>query len=122
MATTYEGMDTSEGPDNGENACVYAINKVLRASGIQPPWGDDLYVPTVKANLDANAKQISGPVPGAIVIMQDNGTPPYPHIGIVRNDGMIISNSSSAAKFNWVMSPADYEQHYGKPNLYYRLN
>jgi hypothetical protein len=95
---------------------------VLRASGIQPPWGDDLYVPTVKANLDANAKQISGPVPGAIVIMQDNGTPPYPHIGIVRNDGMIISNSSSAAKFNWVMSPADYEQHYGKPNLYYRLN
>ena len=122
MAATYEGMDTSEGPDAGENACVYAINKVLRASGIKPPWGDDLYVPTVKANLDANAKQISGPVPGAIVIMQDNGTPPYPHIGIVRNDGMIISNSSSAAKFNWVMSPQEYEQHYGKPNLYYRLN
>lgn len=122
MAATYEGMDTSEGPAAGERACVYAINKVLRASGIQPPWGDDLYVPTVKANLDANAKQISGPVPGAIVIMQDNGTPPYPHIGIVRNDGMIISNSSSAAKFNWVMSPADYEKHYGKPNLYYRLN
>ena len=122
MAATYEGMDTSEGPDAGENACVYAINKVLRASGIQPPWGDDLYVPTVKANLDANAKQISGPVPGAIVIMQDNGTPPYPHIGIVRNDGMIISNSSSAAKFNWVMSPQEYERHYGKPNLYYRLN
>lgn len=122
MAKTFEGMDTSEGPDAGENACVYAINKVLRASGIQPPWGDDLYVPTVKANLDANAKQISGPVPGAIVIMQDNGNPPYPHIGIVRNDGMIISNSSSAAKFNWVMSPAEYEQHYGKPNLYYRLN
>ena len=122
MAATYEGMDTSEGPDAGENACVYAINKVLRASGIKPPWGDDLYVPTVKANLDANAKQISGPVPGAIVIMQDNGTPPYPHIGIVRNDGMIISNSSSAAKFNWVMSPQEYAQHYGKPNLYYRLN
>ena len=122
MATTYEGMDTSEGPDAGENACVYAINKVLRASGIKPPWGDDLYVPTVKANLDANAKQISGPVPGAIVIMQDNGTPPYPHIGIVGNDGMIISNSSSARKFNWKMSPADYERHYGKPNLYYRLN
>lgn len=122
MAATYEGMDTSEGPDAGENACVYAINKVLRASGIQPPWGDDLYVPTVKANLDANAKQISGPVPGAIVIMQDNGTPPYPHIGIVGNDGMIISNSSSARKFNWKMSPADYERHYGKPNLYYRLN
>ena len=122
MAATYEGMDTSEGPDAGENACVYAINKVLRASGIKPPWGNDLYVPTVKANLDANAKQISGPVPGAIVIMQDNGTPPYPHIGIVRNDGMIISNSSSAAKFNWVMSPQEYEQHYGKPNLYYRLN
>jgi hypothetical protein len=122
MAATYEGMDTSAGPDAGENACVYAINKVLRASGIQPPWGDDLYVPTVKANLDANAKQISGPVPGAIVIMQDNGTPPYPHIGIVGNDGLIISNSSSERKFNWKMTPAEYEQYYGKPNLYYRLN
>jgi hypothetical protein len=122
IAATFEGMTTSEGPDKGENACVYAINKVLRASGIQPPWGDDLYVPTVKANLDASAKQISGPVPGAIVIMQDNGNPPYPHIGIVRNDGMIISNSSSARSFSWVMSPEEYEKHYGKPNLYYRLN
>ena len=95
VADSFVGMDTREGPDEGKNACVYALNKVLRASGIEPPWGDDLYVPTVKANLDQNGTQISGPQPGAIVIMQDDGSPPYPHIVIVGNDGFIISNGPS---------------------------
>lgn len=122
VADSFVGMDTREGPDEGENACVYALNKVLRASGIEPPWGNDLYVPTVKANLDQNGKQISGPQPGAIVIMQDDGSPPYPHIGIVGNDGLIISNSTSRRKFDWKGTPEEYEQYYGKPNLYYRLN
>lgn len=122
VAESFVGMDTREGPDEGKNACVYAINKVLRASGIEPPWGNDLYVPTVKANLDQNGKQISGPQPGAIVIMQDNGSPPYPHIGIVGNDGLIVSNSTSRRKFDWKGTPEEYEQYYGKPNLYYRLN
>ena len=122
VADSFVGMDTREGPDEGENACVYALNKVLRASGIEPPWGNDLYVPTVKANLDQNGKQISGPQPGAIVIMQDDGSPPYPHIGIVGNDGLIISNSISRRKFDWKGTPEEYEQYYGKPNLYYRLN
>ena len=65
---------------------------------------------------------MSDPQPGAIAIMQDNGNPPYPHIGLVQADGSIISNSSSRAKFDWVGSPEEYERKYGKPNLYYAMN
>ena len=120
-ATSYVGMDTSEGPDAGNNACVWAINKVFNRAGIDVPWGNSVYVPFVKNSLDQNATRLNGPEPGAIVIMQDNGNPPYPHIGLVQADGSIISNSSSRAKFDWVDSPEAYEQKYGRPNLYYKL-
>lgn len=115
------GMDTSAGPDNGNNACVWAVNKVLKAAGITPPWGNSLYVPTAKATLDQQGAQLSGPEPGAIVIFQDNGNPPYPHIGIVQADGSIISNSSGSASFNWVASEQAYTNYYGRKPLYYRV-
>jgi len=116
-------MDTSDGPDVGKNACVWALNKVMRAAGMNVPWGDSLYVPFVKGVLDKTAKRVPGPVPGAIAVMQDNHpTEPYPHIGIVGADGMIISNSSSRARFDWRGTPQEYEQKYGRPNLYYVLN
>ena len=122
-ASSYVGMDTSDGPDVGKNACVWALNKVMRAAGMNVPWGDSLYVPFVKAVLDKTANRVSGPVPGAIAVMQDNHpTEPYPHIGIVGADGMIISNSSSRARFDWRGTPQEYEQKYGRPNLYYVLN
>lgn len=115
----YLGMDTSAGPDNGVNACVYAVNKVMASAGMEIPWGNSVYVPEVKRILDGHARRVDGPVPGAIAIMQDTGKPPYPHIGIVQADGSIISNSSSRAKFDWVDTPQAYEQKYGRPNLYY---
>jgi hypothetical protein len=122
-ATSYVGMDTSDGPDAGRNACVWALNKVMRAAGMNVPWGDSLYVPFVKQVLDKTARRVAGPVPGAIAVMQDNHpTEPYPHIGIVGADGMIISNSTSRARFDWRGTPQEYEQKYGRPNLYYVLN
>lgn len=121
-ARTSTGMDTSAGPDAGNNACVWAVNAVLQQAGIQPPWGDSVYVPDVKNNLDQNGTRLSGPEPGAIVIMQDNGSPPYPHIGIVQEDGTIISNSSSRASFDWVATASEYEARYGRKNLYYSLS
>lgn len=116
------GMDTSTGPDAGNLACVWAVNKVLNSAGISTPWGDSNYVPAVKEELDRSGTRLSGPVPGAIAIMQDNGNPPYPHIGIVQEDGKIISNSSSRASFDWVGTPAEYEAKYGRKNLYYSLS
>jgi len=122
-ANSYVGMDTSDGPDAGRNACVWALNKVMRAAGMEVPWGNSLYVPFVKGVLDKTARRVSGPMPGAIAIMQDNHpTDPYPHIGIVGADGMIISNSTSRARFDWKGTPQEYEQKYGRPNLYYMLN
>jgi len=94
---------------------------VLARAGMPVPWGNSVYVPHVKSVLDKSSTRLSGPEPGAIVIMQDNGSPPYPHIGLVQADGSIISNSSSRAKFDWVDSPEAYERKYGRPNLYYKL-
>ena len=117
----YAGSSTSAGPDNGKNACVWAINKALKTEGISPPWGNTNYVPKVKEVLDERGTPLPGPQPGAIVIMQDTGSPPYPHIGIVQADGNIISNSSSRRRFDWVATPQEYERYYGRPNLYYSM-
>jgi hypothetical protein len=121
-ASRARGMNTRGGPDGGNNACVYAVNKVLRDAGVTPPWGSSNYVPAARAALAAGGGTLlSGPEPGAIVIMRDNGSPPYPHIGIVQNDGSIISNSSSRGTFSWVGSPASYTSYYGRTPEYWRL-
>jgi len=122
-ASSYAGMDTSDGPDEGRNACVWAVNKVMRAAGMNVPWGNSVYVPEVKQVLDRVGKRVAGPMPGAIAIMQDNHpTDPYPHMGIVGADGMIISNSTARSRFDWRGTPQEYEQKYGRTNLYYMLN
>jgi phage protein D len=121
-ASSARGMNTRGGPDGGNNACVYAVNKVLRNAGISPPWGNSNYVPAARSALaSGGGTLLSGPEPGAIVIMRDNGSPPYPHIGIVQNDGSIISNSSSRGSFSWVASPASYTSYYGRAPEYWRL-
>lgn len=121
-AAKARGMSTTGGPSGGNNACLYAVNKVLRSSGITPPWGNSNYVPEARAALArGGGTLLSGPEPGAIAIMRDNGSPPYPHIGIVQNDGSIISNSSSKGSFSWVASPGSYSSYYGQTPEYWRL-
>jgi phage protein D len=121
-AAKARGMNTKGGPSAGNNACVYAVNKVLRSSGITPPWGNSNYVPDARAALAGGAGTLlAGPEPGAIAIMRDNGSPQYPHIGIVQNDGSIISNSSSKGSFSWVASPGGYTNYYGRSPEYWRL-
>jgi phage protein D len=121
-AARARGMNTRGGPDGGNNACVYAVNKVLRSAGVTPPWGNSNYVPNARAVLAGGAGTLlSGPETGAIVIFRDNGNPPYPHIGIVQADGNIISNSSSRGAFSWVASPASYTAYYGRTPEYWRL-
>lgn len=121
-AAQARGMNTRGGPTADNNACVYAVNKVLRQQGITPPWGNSNYVPDARAALTrGGGTLLSGPEPGAIAIMRDNGNPPYPHIGIVQNDGSIISNSSSRGSFSWVASPSSYSSYYGRSPEYWRL-
>lgn len=118
-ATSSRGMNTSGGPGNGENACVYAVNRVLRKAGLSSPWGGSNYMPDVKAALDRSATLLSGPEPGAIAVMQDSGGPI--HIGIVQSNGSIISNSSSNRSFSWVGTPSSYASYYGRSPVFYRL-
>jgi phage protein D len=121
-AAKARGMNTRNGPDRGNNACLFAVNKVLRDAGVTPPWGNSNYVPDARAKLAAGAgTKLNGPEPGAIAIMRDNGSPPYPHIGIVQKDGNIISNSSSRGSFSWVAPPSSYDRYYGRTTEYWRL-
>ena len=122
-AEQARGMNTQGGPDGGNNACLFAVNKVLRNAGVRPPWGNSNYVPTARSTLAAGAGTLlSGPEPGAIAIMRDNGSPPYPHIGIVQSDGRtIISNSSSRGSFSWAAGEGSYTSYYGRTPEYWRL-
>jgi phage protein D len=122
-AERARGMNTRGGPDGGNNACLYAVNKVLRSAGITPPWGNSNYVPNARSVLAGGAGTLlSGPEPGAIAIMRDNGSPPYPHIGVVQTDGRtIISNSSSRGSFTWSAGEGSYTSAYGRTPEYWRL-
>lgn len=100
-ALSLEGMNTTAGPDGGANACLWSVNLVLKQAGIAPPWGDSVYVPDAHTEL-MNAKiPQTGQQQGAIAIFTDNGSPPYPHVGICVNKGQILSNSSSRGRFAW---------------------
>ena len=120
-ALALEGMDTTSGPDRGSNACLWSVNKVLKRAGIEPPWGDSVYVP------DAHTALIKAHIPevkqqqGAIAIFTDNGSPPYPHIGICVNKGQILSNSSSQGRFRWRDTPNGYRSYIGWGVIYYLL-
>ena len=91
------GMNTKTGPDGGNNACLYAVNKVLSQAGKRPPWGNSQWVPDARRALaDGKGVLLAKAEPGAIAIMRDRASKdPYPHIGVVGSDGLILSNSSS---------------------------
>jgi hypothetical protein len=112
-------FSTRGGPDGGANACVYAVNKVLRSSGIEPPWGISENVLTAenalkKAAIPIPASQVQ---PGDIAIFGDAD-----HIGIATAPGgtSIRSNSSSRAAFTWDTNTAGYDAYYtrGKTRFY----
>jgi muramidase (phage lysozyme) len=124
-AGKFYGTDSRSGPDDGNNACLYMVNKVIRSTGATPPWGNSQYVPDArKALAQGNGILLRGPEPGAIAIMRDNyGNPDqaYPHIGVVGSDGRIISNSSSRGKFDWSGTSEDYGRYYGREPEFWKL-
>jgi len=124
-AQSLKGMDTSRGPDGGNNACVWSVNQVYKKAGIRPPWGDALRVSNAEAamkrdgyfQVPENQRQ-----PGDIYIARDNhATEPQTHIGVVVPGGDILSNSSSKAKFAWQGPPSQYEAEYGRKGVFYRM-
>ena len=123
-AARLKGMSTKDGPDGGENGCVWAVNKVYKAAGITPPWGSSVYVPDAEKKMVGSGYQQVGygqRQPGDVMVMYDRQSPPQAHIGVVLPNGNILSNSSSKAKFAWEASPEEYNRYYGGQGKIYRM-
>jgi hypothetical protein len=119
-AKALYGMNTSAGPDGGNNACVWAINRVLERANVDSPWGASEYVPDAQRALDSKGVTCSQQ-PGAIAIFIDGGSPPYPHIGICLEAGIILSNSSSRAEFSWKDTVGGYRNIMGWSVIFYLI-
>ncbi len=107
------GESTAAGPDGGNLACAWEVNRVLRRAGIAPIDGDS--VPNMVSIMQSGrGQQIaqSSAQPGDIVIAHDQA-----HVGICMNAGCskILSNSSSRASFQW-QSDGNFDGVYGGAN------
>jgi hypothetical protein len=111
-AQAFEGTSTCNvpGTDNGQNACMWAVNQVIYHATGQYVAGGTNYVPTAVAAFDAGgAVRIgqSSTVPGDIVVVTSaNGADM--HIGICMTYGCtdVLSNSSSRCNFSWHSNPS----------------
>ena len=94
-------FDTSAGPDGGNLACAWAVNRVLENAGIAPVGSNPNYVPSVESALQSGrGTQINQTQAQAgDIVIAPNGH----HIGFCLNDGctQVRSNSSSRAQFAW---------------------
>jgi hypothetical protein len=121
VAQQMKGMDTSAGPDGGNLACAWSVNKVLKQSIGKTIGSNTDYVPSVEAALQSGEGTRMGrsqAVAGDIVIAGNQA-----HIGICQNAGCtrVLSNSSSRAKFLWE-SDTDFSGYYGsEPSRVYRV-
>jgi hypothetical protein len=121
VAQQMKGMDTSAGPDGGNLACAWSVNKVLKQSIGKTIGSNTDYVPSVEAALQSGEGTRMGrsqAVAGDIVIAGNQA-----HIGICQNTGCtrVLSNSSSRAKFLWE-SDTDFSGYYGsEPSRVYRV-
>jgi hypothetical protein len=119
-AHQLRGMSTAEGPDGGNNACAWTVNKVLQKAGITPLGNNPNYVPAVLDALKQGRGQLVSPQEaraGDLVIACGEA-----HIGIGLTDkcSRVLSNSSSRACFVWE-SDTDFDGSYGGSSTIYRL-
>jgi hypothetical protein len=90
--------------------CVASLNQVLKNEGfpaVGPVLSDGL-VSNAVVDFEAALRksgssytQTASPVPGDIVVLQDNSPLPGTHVGIYMGNGMMVSNSSTPGTFTW---------------------
>lgn len=119
-ATTLKGMSTADGPDGGNNACAWSINRVLQQAGIAPLGENPNYVPSLVDAIKSDRGQLikkSDAQAGDLVIAYEEA-----HIGIGLDHlcTTVLSNSSSRARFSWE-SDTDFDNYYGGASTIYRL-
>lgn len=115
---------SDEGPDGGNKACVWNLNKVLKNGGLKT--FRTLYTPDVYNELEnGRGIEISQDQlqPGDIVISPTVGKNAG-HIGVYMGDGQIYSNSSSRHNFLDNFTLTSWNRYYGGRGLttrYFRL-
>ena len=119
-AQQLRDMSSADGPDGGNNACAWMMNKVLQNAGIQPIGDNPNFVPSVLSALQqGRGQQVTKETAkaGDLVIAAGEA-----HIGVGLTDGCsrVLSNSSGTASFSWE-SDADYDGYYGGASVIYRL-
>lgn len=119
-AESLRDMCTADGPDGGNNACAWSLNRVLSKAGIAPLGDNPNYVPSLyEALQNGRGKEVSSADAKAGDLVVAFGEA---HIGIGLDDGCsrVLSNSSSRALFGWE-SDTDFDGSYGGPSTIYRL-
>lgn len=94
----YMGTSTAAGPDGGNLACAWSVNKILEKAGVATVGTNTNYVPSVEQALQGGRGTKIDPKdagPGDIVIWP-NGH----HIGIAMGNNQVANNSSSRASFS----------------------
>ena len=103
------GLDTRTGPNDGGLSCVYGVNRVIEAAGLEVPWKDpetganSVYIPFVEDWITSNGGSVvpyEEAKPGDIV--SDGG-----HMGILTDRvdeagvPIVLSNSSSRGSMTY---------------------
>jgi hypothetical protein len=99
----YMNTDTSSGPGGGNVACAWAVNNILKESGIAPVDGNSVYfmqeqLRNGRGTLVGTNSNLANTQQGDIVVWK---TSTMSHVGICENDGCtrVASNSSANARF-----------------------
>jgi hypothetical protein len=119
-ASTLFDMNTTDGPDGGNNACAWSINRVLQEAGVESLGDNPDYVPSLVEALQNGRGEVIDPAdaqPGDLVVACGDA-----HIGVILDDGSstVLSNSSSRGRFRW-RSDLDYDGYYGGASTIYRV-
>lgn len=119
-AQGLRGMCTTDGPDGGNNACAWSLNRVLSKAGIAPLGDNPNYVPSLyEALQNGRGKEVSptDAKAGDLVVAFGEA-----HIGIGLDGGCnrVLSNSSSRALFGWE-SDTNFDGYYGGSSTIFRL-
>lgn len=119
LAAYNEKMDTSAGPEGGNKACAWAVNKIMARAGLKPIGVNPNLVSSLEQDLAGGRGQLVSPRTamqgGDIVIMGSA------HVGIAIGPDKIISNSSRKAKFIWPASLSGYDSYYKTTCKVYRV-
>lgn len=114
------GASSSSGPEGGNKACAWCMQKYVFNPGIGHAIGGDA-VASIVDEFEKNGYGVKVPndqiLAGDVVIMGDGD-----HVGIALTDKgtEVLSNSSSRASFKWIDSLAGYDRFYsgGKCKAY----